>query len=106
MATPGKSVFDRDMIFNLKSVVEWRVVTAAKQLQVDISNVWENDRQVVHDYTIDDQVYVEMTWIYQKLDYKKKDHIGSHKSLQVAQFESNGTSKRMYKYKTVNASLI
>ena len=30
MATPGQSVFVRDMIFNLISVVDWKVVTAAK----------------------------------------------------------------------------
>ena len=30
MATPGQDIFGRDMIFNLTSVVDWRVVTAAK----------------------------------------------------------------------------
>ena len=42
MATPGKAVFDRDMLFNLASVVDWRVATAAKQRQVDIDNFREN----------------------------------------------------------------
>ena len=30
MATLGQAVFCRDMLFNFASVVEWRVVTAAK----------------------------------------------------------------------------
>ena len=60
------------MFFNLASVVDWQVVTAAKQHQVDIDNVIENAIQVTHEYTIGDQVYVEMTGIYLKLDYKKQ----------------------------------
>ena len=39
MATTGQDVFGRDMLFNLASVVDWRVVTAAKKRQVDIDNV-------------------------------------------------------------------
>ena len=52
MATPGQSVFGRYMLFNLGSVVDWKVVTAAKQRQVDIDNVRENPRRVTHDYEI------------------------------------------------------
>ena len=36
MATPDQSVFGRDMLFNLASVVDWRVVTAANQRQLYI----------------------------------------------------------------------
>ena len=43
-----------------------------KKLQVDIDNVRENAKRVTHDYAIGDQVYVEMTGIYQKLDYNKQ----------------------------------
>ena len=42
MDTPGQSVFGIDMLFNLASVIEWRVATAVKQRQVDIYNVKEN----------------------------------------------------------------
>ena len=52
MANPGQAVFGRDMLFNLASVVDWRIVTAAKQRQLDIDNVRENARQVTHDYPI------------------------------------------------------
>ena len=30
MATLGQSIFGRDMIFNLASVVDWKVITATK----------------------------------------------------------------------------
>ena len=59
-------------LFNLASVVDWQVVTAAKQRQLDIDNVRENAKQVTHDYVIGDQVYVEMAGIYRKLDYRKQ----------------------------------
>ena len=72
MATPVQAVFGRDMLFNLMSVVDWQVVTAASQRQVDIDNVRENARWVTHDYVIGNLVYVEMTGIYCKLDYKKQ----------------------------------
>ena len=60
------------MFFNLASVVDWQVVTAAKQHQVDIDNVIENASRVTHEYTIGDHVYVDMTGIYLKLDYNKQ----------------------------------
>ena len=40
--------------------------------QVEIDNVRENYRRVMHDYAIGDRVYVEMTGIYCRLDYKKQ----------------------------------
>ena len=42
MATLGQAVFGRYMLFNLASVVDWRVLTAAGQHQVDIDNIREN----------------------------------------------------------------
>ena len=54
MATPDHAVFGRDILFNLASVVDWRVATAAKQRQVDIDNVRENAKRVTHDYDIGD----------------------------------------------------
>ena len=43
-ATPGQDVFDREMILNPTSVVDWRGITAAKKRQVDIDNVQEKNR--------------------------------------------------------------
>ena len=38
-STPGQGLFIGDMIFNLASILDWRVITAAKQRQVDIDTV-------------------------------------------------------------------
>ena len=44
MATPGQAVFGRDMLFNIASFIDWQVVTAVKQRQVDIDNVIGNSK--------------------------------------------------------------
>ena len=72
MATPGKAVFGRDISFNFKSVVDWRVATTVKKLQVDIDNDRENSKRFMHDYEKGHQVYVEKTGIYRKHDYTKQ----------------------------------
>ena len=58
MATPGQAVFGRDILFNLASVIDWKVLTAVKQRQVDMDNVRENAKRVTHEYAIGNQVYV------------------------------------------------
>ena len=73
------------MIFNLAAVVECRVITVAKQRQVDIENVQENARRVKNDYAINDIAYVEMTGIYHTLGYSKN---GPYRITQVLK---NGT---------------
>ena len=72
MDTPGQFFFGRDIIFNLTSDIDWKVITTAKQRQVIIDNFQENTRQVMHDYAIGDRFYAETTSIYRKMDYKKQ----------------------------------
>ena len=85
MATIGQAVFGRYMLLNLASVIYWQVATAAKQHQIDIDNFRENAKRVMHDYTIGDQVYVEMTGIYRKLSCNKQ---GPYRITEVC---TNGT---------------
>ena len=60
------------MLFNLASVVDWQVSNAVRQRQLDIDNVRKNAKRVMHDHDIGNQVYVEITDIYRKLDYMKQ----------------------------------
>ena len=68
-ATAGQAIFNRYIIFNLASVVDWRVITVGKKRQVDIDNVQENAMRVTHDYTVGNILYMEMTGICRKIDY-------------------------------------
>ena len=63
IATPGQDIFGIYVLFNLASVIDCQVATAAKQRQLDIDHVRENLKRFTHDYAIGDQVYVEMTGI-------------------------------------------
>ena len=40
--TPAQMFFGRDMIFNLKSLINWKVVSARNQQTVDKANLREN----------------------------------------------------------------
>ena len=70
------------MIFNIVSVVDWKVVTAAKRRKLDTNNVQENAKQVTH---IGNQFHVEMTNICCKLYYSKQ---GTYRITEVF---TNGT---------------
>ena len=54
MSTPVQAVFGRNILFSLASAIDWIVVTAVKQRQLDIDNVRENAKQVTHNYAIGD----------------------------------------------------
>ena len=70
--TPGQAVFGRDLLFNLTSIIDWRVVTTSKQRQVNIDGVREKSRQVRHKYTIGNLFYVKNAVIYHQLNYNNR----------------------------------
>ena len=107
MFTPGQVVLGRYMLLNLTSFVEWQVVTNMKQKQIDIDNLRGKSRRVTHDYAISDQVYAEMTGIYQKLDYRKQ---GLYRITEVftkcTVWVQQGRVKTTNKHKTMKLSLL
>ena len=70
-ATPAQMVFGRDMIFNLKSLINWKVVSARKQQTVDRSNLRENSKRVDFDYEVGQKAYIKKEKPYRKLDGPK-----------------------------------
>jgi len=71
-ATPAQLVFGRDMIFNLKAIVDWRTITARKQKQVIKDNIRENKGRIDHQYSIGDKIYLRPTGIQRKLEIHNK----------------------------------
>ena len=69
---PGQAVFGIDVLFNLTTISDWRVVTVRKHRKVDIDNFHGKEKQVRCDYAIGNLVYVKNTCIYLKLDYKNQ----------------------------------
>ena len=73
--TSAQAVFGRDMVFNLVSDVDLRVILARKQRQVDIYCIRKNAKLVRFIYVVSDLVHVYMTNIYRKLYYKNKGRL-------------------------------
>ena len=72
-ATPSQIVFGRDMLFNLKSVINWKETSSRKQKQVNLDNIRENRNRIDYDYPrIGQQIYVIRDKIHRKLDGPKK----------------------------------
>ena len=84
-ATPAQLVFGRDMIFNLATVVDWRVVSARKQTQVDRDNLRENAKRISYDYAVGDRVFVKNKGVQRKLDPIK------HGPYTITEVHTNGT---------------
>ena len=84
-ATPAQLVFNRDMLFNLKTVVDWKQISARKQKQVDMDNLRENSKRIDHNYQVDDKVYISQDGIYRKLEGPR---LGPYK---VTKIYTNGT---------------
>ena len=84
-ATPAELVFGRDMMFNIKSIIDWKALSIRKQKAVDTANVRENARRVNHDYQIGDQVYIIADGVQRKMDSPKD---GPYK---ITDIYTNGT---------------
>ena len=63
-AQPAQLVFSRKYIFNLTSVIDWHVIHARKQKQVDRDNIGENNKMIFYDYIIGDQVLLKIKASY------------------------------------------
>ena len=55
-ASPGQLVFGRDMIFNIKHVANWKLITYRKQKLINSNNERENKRRIAHEYNVGDKV--------------------------------------------------
>ena len=88
--TPGQAVFGRDMLFNLMSLVYWRVVTARKQRKIYIGSSHGNTRQVRHECIVGDLVYVDKMGIYHNTQNKNNEPYRITKFKKMAQYESRG----------------
>ena len=84
-ATPAQLVFGRDMLINIKALVNWKELTKRKQKSIDKANLRENHNRVDYDYKINQLVYVVKDGIHRKLDSPK---MGPYK---VTEVHSNGT---------------
>ena len=73
------------MIFNLKSLINWQMMSLNKQKLVNKASLRENNNHIDYDYQVGQCVYIKKYGIYRKLDGSK---IGSY---EISQVFTNGT---------------
>jgi hypothetical protein len=73
------------MIFNLKTLINWKALSECKQKLVDRANLRENRNWIDYDYTIGQQVYIKNDGIHRKLDSPKQG------PFQITDVFTNGT---------------
>ena len=61
--TPGQAANIKDIISNLATFLDWKVITTNIEQQVDIYDVWKKYRPIRHDYIVGYLVYVDITGI-------------------------------------------
>jgi hypothetical protein len=70
-ATPAQLVFGRDMIFNMKTLINWKSLSVKKQMSTDKSTLRENSKRLDYDYTVGQQVYIVRDPPYRKIEGPK-----------------------------------
>jgi hypothetical protein len=55
-ASPGAAIFERDMLFDIPFVADWRKIGDWWQLLTDRGNQQENAKQIDYDYEVGDKV--------------------------------------------------
>ena len=50
------AVFGRDMLFNMKKVINWRLITENKRKQIAHDNTRENTERIPYQYKVGDEV--------------------------------------------------
>ena len=98
-ATPAQLVFGRDMIFNLKSIIDWRTITARKQKQVIKDNLRENKGRIDHEYSIGDKIYLRPSGVQRKLEIQNK---GPYR---ITHVHANGTVRLQMGIKNIKVNI-
>jgi hypothetical protein len=84
-ATPAQLVFGRDMLFNLKKVINWKAITENKRKQIARDNERENATRIAYNYNVGDRVLRKKKGIRRKFSKKKTD------PYQIIAIHTNGT---------------
>ncbi len=68
-ASPGATIFGRDMLFDIPFVADWYKIGEHRQLLTDHSNERENKQRIDYDYKVGDKVLMIkddgfFSWMY------------------------------------------
>ena len=86
-ASPGQTVFGRDMLFNLEHIPDWKSIQARKQAMINKSTFQENCKRIDWDYQIGDLITIKRDE-FDKLRKVERLNEGPYK---ITQVHTNGT---------------
>ena len=72
-ATPAQIVFGRDMLFNMKKVINWQLITNNKRKQFACNNARENTERIPHQYKVGDEILRIKRGVQRKYSKHKSD---------------------------------
>ena len=84
-STPSQLVFGRDMLFNMKKVINWKLITDNKRKQIARDNMRENAGRIEHEYKVGDEVLRLKRGIKRKYSKHKSD------PYKIVKIHANGT---------------
>ena len=84
-STPSQLVFGRDMLFNIKKTINWKLITNNKRKQIVRDNTRENTGRIPHTYNVGDRVLRLKRGVMRKYSKQKSD------PFTVVQVHTNGT---------------
>ncbi len=67
-ASPGAAIFERDMLFDILFVADWKQIGECRQHQTDRSNKRKNSKRVNYDYKVGDKILIRKDGILQKAE--------------------------------------
>jgi hypothetical protein len=67
-ASPGAAIFERDMLFNISFVSDWKQIGDYRQFQTDCSNKCENNKRVDYNYKVRDKIIIQKDVILRKAE--------------------------------------
>ena len=57
-ASPGAAKLERDMLFDIPFIADWRKIGDYRQRQTDLNNLRENEKRIDYDYKVGDKILV------------------------------------------------
>jgi hypothetical protein len=67
-ASPGAAIFERDMLFGIPFVADWKQIGEYRQHQTDRNNKRENSTRVDYDYKVGDKILIRKDGILRKAE--------------------------------------
>ncbi len=75
-ASPGAAIFERDMLFDIPFIADWKKIGDYRQHQTDLNTERENKKHVDYDYKVGDKILIVKDGILRKAESLSRKNSG------------------------------